>query len=159
MGLILGVAGRMLFGTEKGNMLAPLLDENDVVDAVCAHLESQGYGLVQRCTTNDRGIDIIAKHPAHSGNLMVEAKGAKSSKPGSPRYGQNYRKPEVFDRVAKGFYTAASMHANRQNGDQVALAYPDTDLFQEYLLPIKPVVKQLGIQIFMVREDRSVYML
>jgi Holliday junction resolvase-like predicted endonuclease len=136
-----------------------VLDENDVVEAVCNYLATQGYDILQRCTTNDRGIDIIAKHRSGSGSLMVEAKGGKSSKPGSPRYGENYRKPEVFDRVAKGLYTAVNMHANRQNGSQIALAYPDTAWFREYIVPVKPVVKQLGIEVYMVREDRSVYVL
>jgi Holliday junction resolvase-like predicted endonuclease len=136
-----------------------MLDENDVVDAVCTHLQSLGYGILHRCTTNDRGIDIVAKHPSKPGKLMVEAKGGKSSKPRSPRYGQDYRKAEVFDRVAKGFYTAANMHASRKEGDQAALAYPDTHWFREYLLPLKPLLTELGITVYMVDQNRSVSLL
>ncbi|MGA2327459.1 MAG: hypothetical protein ABSH05_14340 [Bryobacteraceae bacterium] len=136
-----------------------MLDENDVTTAVSNHLKSQGYVILQQCTTNNRGIDIIAKPPSGSGNLLIEAKGAKSSKPGSPRYGEDYRKPEVFDRVAKGVYTATAMYANRQNGDQIGLACPDTAWFLEYLQPVKSVLKSLGIEVFMVRPNLSVYTL
>jgi hypothetical protein len=136
-----------------------VLDENEVIDAVCVQLHGHGYTIIQRCTTNDRGIDIVAEHPSRTGKLLVEAKGARSSKPGSPRFGENYRKPEVLDRVAKGVYTAVSMYASRNGGDEVALAYPDTPWFGEYLSAVKPVLEQLGIKVFMVREDRTVFFL
>ena len=64
-----------------------VLDENEVVDAVCIYLEATDHKIIQRCTTNDKGIDIIATLPSGSGRLLVEAKGGKSSKPGSPRFG------------------------------------------------------------------------
>jgi hypothetical protein len=56
--------------------------------------------------------------------------------------------------VAKGFYTAASMYASRTNGDEVALAYPDTPWFREYLIAVKPVLERLSIKVYMVRGDR-----
>jgi Holliday junction resolvase-like predicted endonuclease len=133
-----------------------VLDENEVVDAVCIYLEATDHKIIQRCTTNDKGIDIIATLPSGSGRLLVEAKGGKSSKPGSPRFGETYRKPEVFDRVAKGFYTAASMSASRLKEDEVALAYPDTPWFREYLLAVKPALELLSIAVYMVREDKKV---
>jgi len=73
----------------------PMLDENGVTQAVSNHLKSRGYQILQECTTNDRGVDIVAEPPAHSGRLLIEAKGGKSSKPGTRRYGQEYRKPEL----------------------------------------------------------------
>jgi len=39
-----------------------LLNENDVVNAVCSYLEGAGYKILQRCSTTNQGIDIIAKH-------------------------------------------------------------------------------------------------
>jgi hypothetical protein len=136
-----------------------MLDENDVTKAVSNHIKSQGYVILQECTTNDRGVDIIAKHPSGSGNLSIEAKGARSSKPGSPRYGQDYRKAEVFDRVAKGIYTVIAMYANRKDGDQVGLACPETAWFLEYLQPTKPVLDSLGITVYIVRPSLAVYTL
>ena len=136
-----------------------MLDENGVTQAVSNHLKSRGYQILQECTTNDRGVDIVAEPPAHSGRLLIEAKGGKSSKPGSRRYGQEYRKPEVFDRVAKGAYTGVSMYANRGKGDQIALAYPETAWFLEYLQPVRSVLRSLGIDVYMVRPNLAVYTL
>lgn len=79
-----------------------MLNENDVVAAVCDYLKSQGYEIVQQCATTEQGIDIIARHPERSGRLLIEAKGGTSSREGSPRYDKGFSPSQVFDRVAKG---------------------------------------------------------
>ena len=63
-----------------------MLDENDVVAAVCSHLEHEGYTIVQRLRTTQRGVDIIAEHPSRAGKLHIEAKGGTSARQGRPRY-------------------------------------------------------------------------
>jgi hypothetical protein len=40
--------------------------------------------------------------------------------------------------------------------DEVALAYPDTPWFREYLLAVKPALELLSIAVYMVREDKKV---
>jgi len=57
-----------------------MLTENGVVDAVCRHLQQNGWHVNHRCTTNDRGVDVIATHPASGAVLRVEAKGQTSAK-------------------------------------------------------------------------------
>lgn len=41
-----------------------MLDENDVVAAVCLHLEQENYTIIQRLRTTEHGTDIIATHRA-----------------------------------------------------------------------------------------------
>jgi len=55
-----------------------MLNENDVIAAVCDHLKALGYRIVSRCTTTDQGIDIVAEHPTKAERLLIEAKGATS---------------------------------------------------------------------------------
>jgi hypothetical protein len=135
-------------------------NENDVVDAVCSYLEKEGYIINQRLRTTERGTDIIAKHPSRTGRLHIEAKGGTSAREGSPRYEREYDQSQVFDRVAKGLYTAVELHcAHEQHGDRIGLAFPDTERFRKYPLPITPVLGELAISVYIVSPDRQVAML
>jgi hypothetical protein len=46
-----------------------------VVDAVCVFLESKGVAVEQRCTTKQKGTDIIARRPGNVRKLLIEVKG------------------------------------------------------------------------------------
>jgi Holliday junction resolvase-like predicted endonuclease len=57
---------------------AAMTSEDEVVAAVCRHLERGGYEILQRCRTSERGIDIVARSPA--GDVVhVEAKGRRAT--------------------------------------------------------------------------------
>ena len=102
-----------------------MLDENAVVDAVCRHLEDEGYKILQKCLTTAQGIDIIARYPNSEGRLLIEAKGATSSRTGSARSEVGFSGNQVFDRVAKGFHTTACMYTvDRREGDAVGWPSP-----------------------------------
>ena len=133
-----------------------MLNENDVVTAVCCYLESGGYEILQRCSTTDQGIDIVAKHPSNIGRLLVEAKGGTSAREGSARFEKEFNRSQVFDRVAKCLYTAAHMDTARNSDDRVAMAFPDTPLFRDYLGRIKVVTDKLNFSVFLVGQDHSV---
>ncbi len=59
-----------------------MLTENDVVVATSRFLKEAGFQIEQALSTKERGVDLIATR----GNerILVEAKGATSSKSGSP---------------------------------------------------------------------------
>lgn len=137
-----------------------MLNENDIVEAVCIYLEAQGHSILQRCTTKQQGIDIIAEHPMQKGKLRIEAKGGTSARDGSPRSGREYDQSQVFDRVAKGFYTGSALYCEHRNDSgRTGLAFPDTARFRRYLEPISPLLKQLDITVYMVSPDRQVSLL
>lgn len=135
-----------------------MLNENDVVGAVCAHLANrEGYAIVQQCHTAQSGVDIVAELAGRPGKLRVEAKGATSARGGSARFGRAYDSAQVVDRVAKGFYTAAVIAAAHQGeGDQAALAFPDTPLFRRYTDPIRSALRSLRIWVYWVAADSVV---
>ena len=65
-----------------------MLTENDVIDAVVAHLESEGWSRVSVSQTDRQGIDILMR--CNNTTFAIEAKGGTSSKPGTSRYGQPF---------------------------------------------------------------------
>jgi len=136
-----------------------MIDENDVVEAVATYLEGAGFRISQKRSTTQHGIDLIAEHNLTGEKIMVEAKGGTSTVKGSNRYGRPYTRSQVFDRVSKGFYTAAVLHCSRRDleKEHVALAIPETDYFLRYANDVKPIAAQLGIRILIVKEDRTVY--
>jgi hypothetical protein len=134
-----------------------MLDENDVVEAVCAYLEQNNFVVNRKLHTSERGIDIEAAHSGSDRVLYVEAKGGTSSRSGSNRYGKPYTKSQIFDRTAKGVYTLLQMHGKQtRRNSEFALAVPDTKWFREYLAPVEDAIMRLGLQMFLVDENKHV---
>jgi hypothetical protein len=132
------------------------LDENQVTDIVCADLESRGFQILQRLTTTQQGIDIKALNEHTGETLLIEAKGGTSSKVGSKRYGKPFTSNQVFDRVAKGFYTAAQTSTSLAETERSVLAVPDTLLFRKYVNQIAQPAKVLGLVIYLVSIEHGV---
>ena len=63
------------------------LTENQVIDAVAAHLAVAGWTIVKKLTTVEQGTDIIAERADPVRRLHVEAKGGTSSKDHTERFG------------------------------------------------------------------------
>ena len=134
-----------------------MLNENDIIAAVCSYLEESGYEVTQRLKTSEKGTDIICRRNGTDETIRIEAKGGTSSRPGSARYGKAYTQSQVFDLVAKGFFAACRLLSQSSATSQhVALAVPDESLFRTYLESIKPALVRLGISTLLVAENRSV---
>lgn len=136
-----------------------MLDENEVINYLSKHLEQNGYKILQKLNTTQQGIDLIAICYSSNKKLLIEAKGGTSSRQGSNRYGKPYTQTQVFDRVSKGFFTAAQLLSSHEKLDSVnvGLALPDERYFLKYLQEIKPILSQLGILVFIVKNNGSVY--
>jgi len=130
------------------------MNENEVTEAVCAHLRATGWQVVSRCSTTEQGVDVVAK--CNGLDCFVESKCGTSSRPGSARYGKSYTESQVFDRVAKGFYTAACLRNEKGNAPVVGLALPDNRWFRKYIARISSSAKALRITFYWVAEDHSV---
>jgi hypothetical protein len=132
-----------------------MLAEVDVLNAVAAHLRSEGYRIVEQRSTAERGIDLVAVK-ANGAVCWVEAKGGTSSRPGSPRHGRPYDAPQVFDVVAKGFYQTMCRRVEAPAGARIAFAAPDTALFIKYLAPLRELASKLEIEILVVASTGAV---
>src|SRR5204863_7725954 len=91
------------------------VDENTVISAVCTHLANNGYEIRQRLHTSEQGVDILAREQITGRDLVVEAKGATSSREGSEGFGKGFTRSQVFDRVAKGVFTALELRAKHED--------------------------------------------
>lgn len=134
------------------------MDENVVISSLCTYLEQRGYEVSQRLHTTQQGVDIVARERSTGRDLVVEAKGATSSREGSARFGKGFTRTQVFDRVAKGVFTSLELRAkypDRLRID-VALAVPDFPMFRKYLEPVKIQLTAAGLRVFLVRADGTV---
>lgn len=78
-----------------------MLYENDVIEAVCKYLKDQDFNMLSKCTTTEKGDDIVAKHLFGKYNLYIEAKGETSSIERTSRYGKPFTDKQMLDHVAK----------------------------------------------------------
>jgi hypothetical protein len=133
------------------------MDENEIIGTVCDYLQKKGYEISQKLHTTEHGVDIVAKNRASNEVLHIEAKGGTSSRIGSARFGKPYSPSQVFDRVAKGFYTVSQMLSqNKDANNKFALAVPDTILFRKYISAIRPALNKLGIEVLLVSQALEV---
>ena len=129
-----------------------MLTENDVVKAVCERLRSRGFSIEQELTTSQRGTDIIATKPS-GGRVLVEAKGATTSKP-TKRRGKPFDSAQVRDHVAGAFFKAASLIAEKDTA--VVVALPDTQTHRRIVNEIETALDQLKIAVWYVAENGQV---
>ena len=132
-----------------------MLTENDVIQAVAEFLPSLGHAVESTCTTNQRGVDIVARHAATVRRLRVEAKGGTSSKEHTDRFGQGFNGGQVLSHVSRALYKAAAM-LRAYPADEVALALPDDEQHRRRIEAILPALGRLGISVFFVGLDGSV---
>jgi hypothetical protein len=105
---------------------------------------------MQRLTTTQRGVDIVALDQETGQQFFIEAKGNTSSRKGSKRFGQPYTQSQVFDRVAKGVFTCLRLRAEYPDRDDthVVLAVPDGTRFRAYLTPVLQSLQEAGIEVW-----------
>ena len=129
-----------------------MLTENEVVDAVAKHLQKGGWHIERTSSTNERGHDILAAKGDTT--LAIEAKGAKSSKPGTRRYGEPFSSPQKYSHVAKALYKAACVFSAGQYRPGIAL--PSTDRHLALIEAARSALEKLHVAVFLVDDDRTV---
>ncbi len=131
-----------------------MLTENDVVDAVAAYLTSNGYHIVSKCSTDERGIDIVAEHSEKNVRLLVEAKGGTSSKTGTANYGKRFTHSQAKTHVSVAFYYAAMLlQKHAAESTHVALAFPDDSTHRHLVNDIATSLYALEIPVFFVDDS------
>lgn len=131
-----------------------MLTEDQVVDAVRAHLEAQGWVIESFAHAHQRGDDIVAARANRT--LRVEAKGGGSSKPGTNRYGQPFTLQQSRTAAAKATFRALGVVSN---GDDAGIAFPDTANYRRVLDPVRPALTNQSITVFLVAEGGGVNLL
>jgi hypothetical protein len=129
-----------------------ILTEDDVVDAVCSSLEERGWTILARASAMQRGNDIEAERDGV--RLIVEAKGAGSSKPGTARYGHVFNRNQVFDHVAKA--VLKGLRVASTGTARAALALPDNEDHRREVRQVARALTEVDIGVFWVSDGREV---
>jgi Holliday junction resolvase-like predicted endonuclease len=129
-----------------------ILTEDQVVDAVCRKLASDGYSIVHRALATQHGYDIVARKDGV--DLIVEAKGAGSSKAGTARYGFEFNSNQVFDHVAKAVLKALRVASSEQA--RAGIAFPDNARHRREVERVAPALRRAGVAVFWVDNEGNV---
>src|SRR3954451_12513329 len=121
-----------------------MLTEDRVVDAVCRKLVDDGYAIAQRASAVQHGFDIVATKEGR--DLVIEAKGAGSSKSGTARYGMEFNSGQVFDHVAKAVLKA--MRIVSADAARAGVALPDNQAHRREVDQVAPALQAAGIAVF-----------
>jgi hypothetical protein len=129
-----------------------LLYEDDVVRATMRFLETKGWTIESHALAHQHGDDIVAT--CGDERLVIEAKGAGSSKQGTRRFGQAFTRGQVGSHVSVAVNRALRVWSSR--GASAGLAFPDNPHHREWVSPIQPALTELRITLFWVGSDGQV---
>ncbi len=121
------------------------LYEDDVVRATMRHLETEGWTIESFALAHQHGNDIVAIR-GHQ-RLIVEAKGAGSSKEGTRRFGQAFTRNQVGSHVSVAVHRALRVWSGHE---AAGLAFPDNADHRSMVTAIQPALAELGITVFSV---------
>ncbi len=138
-----------------------MLDENEVTEAISLYLLDRGYAILQKSTTDRRGVDIVAYHPESKAKIFISVAGVAHSKAGRGKLEAAYTESQVLRCVARGVYSAMKIGVPDHfiPGDQIAIGFSDTPTFRKYLEAEKPIMDSFGIKIFLVSEEKKISVL
>lgn len=128
------------------------LTEDQVVDAVCGRLVADGYEIAQRAASTEHGFDIVARRDGR--DLIIEAKGAGSSKVGTARYGKEFTANQVFDHVGKAVLKALRVVTSGDADADIAL--PDNANHRREVEQVAAALQKVGVSVFWVDDAGNV---
>ncbi|WP_375324048.1 hypothetical protein [Flagellimonas sp. GZD32] len=130
-----------------------MLTENEIVEKVADFLESRGYLIKQRLTTNQQGIDLIAE--SQNEKLYIEAKGETSALKTSSRYGQPFNRSQVKSHIGLALWATMKVISSEPAGKKTkaGIALPDNKEHRKVIEIIYPALKKLGIKLFWVTKS------
>lgn len=128
------------------------LYEDDVVRATMRYLEASGWTVESYALAHQHGDDIVATRDDE--RLIVEAKGAGSSKEGTHRFGQAFTRNQVGSHVSVAVLRALGVWSG--GAALAGLAFPDNAHHRSQVAPVLPALTELGIIVFWVSADLRV---
>ena len=119
---------------------------------MCEWLRADGYEIIQQLLATQRGFDIVARKDGV--HLVIEAKGAGSSKAHTARHGREFDAGQVFSHVAKAVLKALRVVATGESRGAIAL--PDNAAHRREINQVKAALAEAGVSVFWVDEQRRV---
>lgn len=126
--------------------------ENDVVNAVARYLARAGWVPQSTAFVTEHGHDLVLKRGAEV--LMIEAKGAGSSKGHTSRFGLAFDSRQVGDHVAKA--AARCLEVWSTGEARPGMALPDNAAHRSRVEKMMAALDRLGVVVFWVADDGTV---
>lgn len=118
-------------------MMSNLLTENEVIAKMAQHLKRRGFIIDRICNTSQKGVDIDARKGSR--RVLIEAKGATSSKDTSSRYGLEFNKNQKKSHIAAAVFK--SLELKQVFNCEVWIAFPRDE---EHMQIVKSINKALA---------------
>ncbi len=133
-----------------------MLTENDVVEHVARFLGGRGYAIEQALGTSEKGVDIVAVSERDGRRLLIEAKGATSSKEHTARFGKPFTPAQARSHVARAFFEAARVVSKGREDERAALALPRDRYHEGLIAQVARALELLEVSVFWVSSDGTV---
>ena len=130
-----------------------MLYESDVISSVCDYLKKNNFKIIQQLNENQKGDDIIAINDKKQ-KFYIEAKGETSSKKTTNNFGNEFNGSQIKVHVSQALYRAIKM--KEENNSLSGMAFPETKGHLSLIEPIKQTLKNIGIEVFWVKDDGTV---
>lgn len=129
-----------------------MLTENDIIYKLSEYLEKTGYKIIQRLSTNEKGVDLITENNEET--LYIEAKGETSSKSNTNRYGKPFSSAQIKSHVSKAILASMQVLTSTHSKKKIktAIALPDTIGHRKLINSIMEGLNKLEIKVFWVSE-------
>lgn len=124
-----------------------MITENEVIESVAKHLIEDGWTIIQKLTTSQKGVDLIASK--ENKTLYIEAKGGTSSLASSSRYGKAFNGNQAKSHIGSALWKIGQMMTEEPNGE-FALALPNEKTHRLLINDIKAMLLKLNLKIFWV---------
>lgn len=124
-----------------------MLNATDVMYRVCDFKTAEGF-LIPSEKKAYQTIELT--HPER-GKLQLNCYGENRDR----KDGLSLTEQETFTLVSRAIHGAMCRNDSGVVG-RVALAFPGTDSFYKYLRPVRNILAQLNIDVYLVRGDGSV---
>lgn len=125
-----------------------MLTENEVVIAMCALLQSNGYTISSHKLDTQSGHDIEAVKDGRT--IYLECKGGTSKKTGRP-FSIDYQ----WRAISGAFFNQIRLK-ERHRESEVGIALPDGGRYPELIAVLKGFCSSYGIRIFWLSESAQV---
>ncbi len=136
-----------------------MLDADDLIEAVSLHLLEKGYFIVEK---PERGkVAIVARDPESKVHLLVSVAATARPRGTAPKSQRSWTESQVFRLLTMSIANALMIrHRSRfKPGDQIGLAFPDLPVVRKYLDAEKPIMDCLGVNFFLVTQEKNVFVI
>ncbi|HEY4268740.1 MAG TPA: hypothetical protein VGM94_11160 [Galbitalea sp.] len=129
-----------------------MLYEDDVVNAVAAHLRADGWQIESTALATQHGDDIVATRGGE--RLVVEAKGEGSSKTHTSKFGQAFNQGQASTHV--GVAVLRSLRVVSEGASIAAIALPDNAAHRREVNRVAAALSMVGVLVLWVDQDGGV---